>query len=86
MNKFQKAAAVAVMVGGMALGNGAAYACDHGGSDDQPSGTAIDNLQAVECNQDFDGGLLFAPVQINVGGDNSQTIGNFCTVVGPDEG
>ncbi|GAP46610.1 hypothetical protein [Streptomyces azureus] len=85
MNKFQKATAVAVMVGGMALSGGVAHACDKDKSDDKPSGVAIDNLQVVECDQDFNGGLAFAPVQIAVLGDNTQAIGNFCTVVGPVE-
>jgi hypothetical protein len=67
MNKFQKATAVAVMVGGMALSGGVAHACDKGKSDDKPSGIA------------------FAPIQIAVLGDNTQAIGNFCTVVGPVE-
>ncbi|HZF89971.1 hypothetical protein [Streptomyces sp.] len=85
MKKFQKAAAVAVMVGGMALSGGVAHACDKDKSEEKPSGIAIDNLQLVECDQEFNGGLIFAPVQVTVIGDNTQTIGNFCTVAGPVE-
>ncbi|MFF8228872.1 hypothetical protein [Streptomyces caelestis] len=86
MNKFQKATAVAVMVGGMALSGGVAHACDggKGKSDDKPSGVAIDNLQAVECEQEV-GSLITVPVQVTVLGDSTQVVGNnFCTVVGPD--
>ncbi|MET7609339.1 hypothetical protein [Streptomyces avermitilis] len=81
MSKLKKVAAVAVMVGGMALGGGAAA---HAGDD--PSGVIIGNLQAVDCDQDFAGGAAFAPVQgAAATGDNHQNIGNFCTVVGPVE-
>jgi len=84
MDKLKKAAAVAVMVGGMALGGGVAHA--DGGDDYKGVGDIIiGNLQAVECNQEFDGGLAFAPIQATVTGDNTQVIGNFCTVVGPVE-
>ncbi|MEU9371601.1 hypothetical protein AB0D71_44695 [Streptomyces avermitilis] len=84
MSKFKKVAAVAVMVGGMALGGGAAYACDAPGYDD-PSGVIIGNLQAVNCDQEFEGGAVFAPVQLASTDGNTQNIGNFCTVVGPVE-
>ncbi|HZF89969.1 hypothetical protein [Streptomyces sp.] len=84
MDKLKKAAAVAVMVGGMALGGGVAHAGD--GHDYKDAGDVIiGNLQAVECNQEFDGGVAFVPAQVTVTGDNTQVIGNFCTVVGPVE-
>ncbi|MGW7048167.1 hypothetical protein ACWGDT_36905 [Streptomyces avermitilis] len=82
MNKIKKAAAVAVMVGGMALGGGAAHAAGGHGLDD-PADIIIGNLQAVNCHQDFAGGAAFAPVQGASTEGNSQNIGNFCTVVGP---
>ncbi|MET7888458.1 hypothetical protein [Streptomyces avermitilis] len=82
MSKLKKVAAVAVMVGGMALGGGVANAAGGHGLDD-PADIIIGNLQPVNCHQDFDGGAAFAPIQgISTEGD-SQNIGNFCTVVGP---
>ncbi|MFG2380396.1 hypothetical protein [Streptomyces avermitilis] len=84
MSTFKKVAAVAVMVGGMALGGGVAHACD-GPVYDLPSGVSIDNLQTVKCTQEFEGGAAFAPVQPASTEGNSQNIGNFCTVVGPVE-
>ncbi|MEV5432544.1 hypothetical protein [Streptomyces sp. NPDC052701] len=97
MSKLKKAVAVAVMVGGMALGGGIAHADD--GHDykyeykyeykykykyDNKDYFYLGNLQAVECDQDFNGGVAFAPVQVTGTGDNTQVIGNFCAVVGPD--
>jgi hypothetical protein len=83
MNKFQKVAAVAVMVGGMALGGGVAHA-DDGKDYKDLNGLLIGNLQFVQCEQEFNGGVLFAPVQVTVTGDNTQAIGNSCAVVGSD--
>ncbi|MFJ8508801.1 hypothetical protein [Streptomyces avermitilis] len=85
MSKLKKVAAVAVMVGGMALGGGVAHAGD-GPLYDDPSGVIIGNLQAVNCDQEFEGGAAFVPVQGAAAlGDNTQNFGNFCTVVGPVE-
>ncbi|MET7848714.1 hypothetical protein [Streptomyces avermitilis] len=84
MSKLKKVAAVAVMVGGMALGGGAAHAAGGHGFDD-PTDVIIGNLQAVNCHQEFDGGLAFAPIQGASTDGNTQNIGNFCTVVGPVE-
>ncbi|MFE9999458.1 hypothetical protein [Streptomyces avermitilis] len=85
MSKLKKVAAVAVMVGGMALGGGVANAAGGHGLDD-PSGVIIGNLQAVNCDQEFTGGAVFAPIQGAAAlGDNHQNIGNFCTVIGPVE-
>jgi hypothetical protein len=78
MNKLKKAAAVAVMVGGLGLvGGGVASA--HGGDYDDPFGSAIDNLQIVDCEQSFDGGTALAPVNGATTGDLTQSIGNFCS-------
>ncbi|MGX5185365.1 hypothetical protein ACWKT5_21655 [Streptomyces avermitilis] len=79
MSKFKKAAAVAVMVGGMALGGGVAHGDNNqtignsctvigpdAGDGHRYGGQAdviIGNLQAVQCKQDFDGGAAFAPIQ-----------------------
>ena len=83
MNKFKKAAAVAAMVGGLGLvGSGVASAAGGDYDDPYPFDIAINNLQAVDCDQDFDGGTAFGPVTGAVTGDNEQNIGNFCTVVG----
>ncbi|MGW7045994.1 hypothetical protein ACWGDT_25545 [Streptomyces avermitilis] len=84
MSKFKKVAAVAVMVGGMALGGGVAQACD-GPLYDDPSGVVIGNLQAVNCDQEFEGGAAFVPTQLASTEGNTENIGNFCTVVGPVE-
>ena len=81
MQKLKKAAAVALMVGGIGLvGGGVASA--HGGSD--YDGPHINNLQAVDCDQSFDGDTLFTNGPI-VSDDNHQNIGNFCTVIGSIE-
>jgi hypothetical protein len=88
MQKLKKAAAVAAMVGGLGLvGGGVASA--HGGHDyDDPfGGVAANNLQIVDCDQDFNGGTTVLPVgtllpPISVAGTNNQNIGNFCTVIG----
>ncbi len=82
MNKLKKAAAVAAMVGGLGLaGSGVASAT--GGHDyDDPFPFAINNLQVVDCDQDFEGGTAFAPGGGAGTGDQNQFIGNFCTVVG----
>jgi hypothetical protein len=82
MSKFKKVAAVAVMVGGMALGGGVAHAGD--GPYDGPHHVIIPNLQKVECNQKYDGGGISTHTGGGAtGGDTHQAIGNFCTVVGP---
>ena len=82
MNKLKKAAAVAVMVGGLGLvGGGVASA--HGGDYDGPF--AVDNLQVVKCEQSFDGGLAFAPANGAVTGDLNQNIGNFCSAVNTED-
>ncbi|MDL5206389.1 hypothetical protein [Streptomyces sp. ALI-76-A] len=68
MAKLKKAAAVAVMVGGMVLSGGVAHGGDHIGNfctvigpdsgddrgQDNPSDVIVDNLQGVKCNQDFE--------------------------------
>ncbi|MDH6623510.1 hypothetical protein M2271_001297 [Streptomyces sp. LBL] len=78
MHKLKKAAAVAVMVGGIGLiGSGVASA------NGDPN---IDNLQLVDCEQSFDGGALFAPVAVATTGDSETNIGNFCTVIGHIDG
>ncbi|MFF9812062.1 hypothetical protein [Streptomyces sp. NPDC014006] len=83
MQKLKKAAAVALMVGGIGLvGGGVASA--HGGSD--YDGPHVNNLQAVDCDQSFDGGPLFTNTPALTTGDNTQNIGNFCTVIGSIEG
>ncbi|MEV5318030.1 hypothetical protein AB0K92_10265 [Streptomyces sp. NPDC052687] len=81
MDKLKKTAAVAVMVGGMALGGGVAHADD--GHDYKD--IILGNVQIVQCDQDFNGGALFTPAQVTGTGDNTQVIGNFCTVIGPVE-
>ncbi|MET7688848.1 hypothetical protein ABZT06_12880 [Streptomyces sp. NPDC005483] len=84
MQKLKKVAAVAVMVGGLGLvGGGVASA--HGGrgyDGDFPS--AVNNLQVVDCDQDFSP-TAFTPAVGAVTGDSSQHIGNFCTVIGSVE-
>ncbi|MFI5678176.1 hypothetical protein [Streptomyces cellulosae] len=85
MQKLKKAAAVAVMVGGLGLvGGGVASA--HGGHDYDDSPFAVDNLQVVKCDQTFEGGTLTLPaITGTVGGDNNSNTGNFCTVIGSIE-
>ncbi len=83
MQKLKKAAAVALMVGGLGLvGGGVASA--HGGHDyDEQYPAAVDNLQLVNCDQKFDGGAAFVNGGLEgIGGDSNSNIGNFCTVIG----
>ncbi|MET7688847.1 hypothetical protein ABZT06_12875 [Streptomyces sp. NPDC005483] len=82
MQKLKKVAAVAVMVGGLGLvGGGVASA--HGHDGDYPS--AVDNLQVVDCDQDFSPTAFTPTVTGAIAGDSSQNFGNFCTVIGSVE-
>ncbi|MEU9240814.1 hypothetical protein [Streptomyces sp. NPDC048385] len=75
MQKLKKAAAVALMVGGIGVvGGGVASA------NDGPH-VIVDNLQVARCHQEFSGGTAFAPVGGAVAGDEHQNIGNFCANV-----
>lgn len=79
MHKFKKAAAVALMVGGIGLAGGGVASASGGHSAGDPfPGVAVDNLQVLHCDQEFDAGAAFAPVTGAVTGDNSQNVGNFC--------
>jgi hypothetical protein len=81
MQKLKKAAAVAVMVGGLGLvGGGVASA--HGGHDYDDFPSAVNNLQVVDCDQSFDGGAAFTNAPVPAAGDSDSNIGNFCTVIG----
>ncbi|GGW27673.1 hypothetical protein ACIP4U_01600 [Streptomyces caelestis] len=89
MDKLKKAAAVAVMVGGMALGGGVAHA--DGGhdfyKDSRDAGDVIiGNLQNVQCKQEV-GDITALPVAVPaVEGESTTVIGNnFCTVIGSIE-
>jgi hypothetical protein len=83
MQKLKKVAAVAAMVGGLGLvGGGVASA--HGGDDYDDIPYAVNNLQVVDCDQEFETGLAFTNLPVVVG-DNNQNIGNFCTVIGSIE-
>ncbi|MFF8228871.1 hypothetical protein [Streptomyces caelestis] len=89
MDKLKKAAAVAVMVGGMALGGGVAHA--DGGHDyykgyKDAGDIVIGNLQSVNCEQEV-GDVTAVPVEVPVvGGESTAVIGNnFCTVIGSIE-
>ncbi|MEV7974988.1 hypothetical protein [Streptomyces sp. NPDC086519] len=80
MQKLKKAAAVAVMVGGIGLaGGGVASAGDF--NDPYPVDVAANNVQLADCQQTFDSGAAFAPVNGAVTGDLNQNIGNFCANV-----
>ncbi|WP_150135617.1 hypothetical protein [Streptomyces hyaluromycini] len=82
MQKLKKAAAVAVMVGGIGLvGGGVASAGEGHYSDPYPGGFAVNNLQLADCQQSFDGGAAFVPANGAVTGDLNQNIGNFCSNV-----
>ena len=80
MHKFKKAAAVAAMVGGLGLVGGGVASANGGHDYDDTFGPFINNLQVVDCAQEFDGGAAFAPV--TTGADVEQNIGNFCPVIG----
>jgi hypothetical protein len=85
MQKLKKAAAVALMVGGLGLVGGGVASAQGGHDHDEQLPAAVDNLQVVDCEQDFDGGLAFAQAELAVGTDNNQNIGNFCRVIGSIE-
>ncbi|MFJ7332574.1 hypothetical protein ACIQU3_06630 [Streptomyces sp. NPDC101110] len=84
MHKFKKAAALAVMVGGIGLAGGGVASANGGYSDPFP-GVAVDNLQVLQCEQEFDAGAAFAPVTGAVTGDNDQNTGNFCAQVAVED-
>ncbi|MDX3454726.1 hypothetical protein PV396_22745 [Streptomyces sp. ME02-8801-2C] len=84
MNKLKKAAAVAVMVSGLGLVGGGVASANGGHDYDDPFGSAIDNLQIVECDQTFDGGSLFT-ASPPITGDGEQKIGNFCSAVNTED-
>ncbi|MFF7983439.1 hypothetical protein ACFZDK_30705 [Streptomyces sp. NPDC007901] len=73
MQKLKKAAAVALMVGGIGIAGGGIASANDGPE------VAIDNLQVARCHQTFDAGTAFAPVNGATLGDLNQNIGNFCT-------
>ncbi|MEW2609123.1 hypothetical protein AB0937_02720 [Streptomyces sp. NPDC047880] len=79
MQKLKTVAAVAVMVGGLGVvGSGVASAGD--------GPILVDNVQIMECEQSFDGGLAFAPINpVEVGEDNDQNTGNFCAQVAVED-
>ncbi|MFF8228870.1 hypothetical protein [Streptomyces caelestis] len=84
MDKLKKAAAVAVMVGGMALGGGVAHA-DGGHDYKDAADIIIGNLQSVNCEQEV-GDVTAVPVGVGVDGESTTVIGNnFCTVIGSIE-
>ncbi|MDQ1029148.1 hypothetical protein QF035_006730 [Streptomyces umbrinus] len=84
MNKLKKAAAVAVMVGGLGLAGGGVASASGGGDYDDPFPFAVDNLQVVECEQTFDAGTGFIASPV-AGGDVEQNIGNFCSAVNVED-
>jgi hypothetical protein len=86
MHKLKKVAAVAVMVGGLGLvGGGVASATGGHDYDDAPFGVAINNLQSVQCEQQFEAASIdpLLPA-LAIAGEESN-VGNFCTVVGSVE-
>jgi hypothetical protein len=86
MQKLKKAAAVAVMVGGLGLIGGGVASASGGHDYDGDVPFAVDNLQVVDCDQEFDAGAAFLPIgPVAVTGDNNENIGNFCTVIGSIE-
>jgi hypothetical protein len=88
MHKLKTVAAVAVMVGGIGLvGSGVASANGQSYNDPYPHDFAVNNLQVVDCDQDFDGGAGGIDIGLPVGstGDQEANVGNFCTVIGSIE-
>jgi hypothetical protein len=85
MQKLKKVAAVAVMVGGLGLAGGGVASANGGHDYDEQFPVAVDNLQVVDCEQAFETGALFTNVPAVAAGDNTQNIGNFCTVIGSIE-
>ncbi|MEU0075832.1 hypothetical protein ABZ027_40860 [Streptomyces sp. NPDC006332] len=81
MQKLKKVAAVAVMVGGLGLVGGGVASANGGHDYDEGIPFAVNNLQVVDCEQDFHPGA-FTNTPLAVTGDSTQHIGNFCTVIG----
>ncbi|MEU0075830.1 hypothetical protein ABZ027_40850 [Streptomyces sp. NPDC006332] len=81
MHKFKKVAAVAAMVGGLGLVGGGVASANGGHDYDGDFPFAVNNLQVVDCDQDFTP-AAFTNTPAAVAGDSSQSIGNFCTVIG----
>ncbi|MEU0075831.1 hypothetical protein ABZ027_40855 [Streptomyces sp. NPDC006332] len=84
MYKFKKVAAVAAMVGGLGLVGGGVASANGGHDYDEGVPFGVNNLQVVDCEQDFST-TLFTNTPAAVGGDREQSIGNFCTVIGSIE-
>lgn len=88
MQKLRKVAAVVVAVGGLGfVGSGIAGAAgSHDYRDPPPNEAPIENLQAVECEQSFEGGSGIPteppPAPGVAGGDSEANVGSFCTVIG----
>ena len=87
MHKLKKAAAVAIMVGGIGLAGGgvASASGGHGYDEPFPYNVAIENLQVVECDQTFEVGDDITPDVETFIGDAVTNEGNFCTVIGSVE-
>ncbi|MET8246312.1 hypothetical protein ABZV31_18945 [Streptomyces sp. NPDC005202] len=80
MRRFKKVMLVTTVLGGVGLtATGAAQAADCGGD---PPHTAIDNAQLLDCEQQFQSGLITINAPVAVLGDSVTNIGNFCTMVG----
>ncbi|UUU28008.1 hypothetical protein [Streptomyces sp. DSM 40750] len=84
MNKLKKAAAVAVMVGGLGLAGGGVASASGGHDYDDPFPYGIGNLQIVECEQTFDAGTGFV-ASPTATGDLEQNVGNFCSAVNAED-
>ncbi|MEV2212719.1 hypothetical protein AB0H86_14915 [Streptomyces sp. NPDC050997] len=80
MHKFKKAAAVAAMAGGLGLVGGGVASANVGHDYDDLADVG-GNAQAVNCTQDYYGGLAEV-VPPAITGDVNQNFGNFCTVIG----
>ncbi|MDX2935880.1 hypothetical protein [Streptomyces ipomoeae] len=81
MHKLKKAAAVAVMVGGIGLAGGGIASAD-GYDDPYPHHVKIENLQLVECEQSVEVGDDITPDVETNSGEAVTNDGNICTVIG----
>ncbi|MDH6623509.1 hypothetical protein M2271_001296 [Streptomyces sp. LBL] len=83
MRRFKKVMMVTSVLGGVGLAAaGTAQAADCGNT---PPPAPVGNTQLVDCDQAFQSSLVTINAPITVGGDLTQNIGNFCTVVAPPQ-
>jgi hypothetical protein len=81
VRRFKKVMLATSVLSGVGLAAaGAAQAAD---CDDGVPHAVIDNVQSLQCDQEFSS-LITVNAPIVLLGDNNQNFGNFCTEIGSD--